>query len=87
MIFEFLTVDFDPCPPAQAPVYFGFTCPKRTNGFVCSGLIIRDNPAGVHRDNATWHWDGNRDRPTFQPSINCKGCAHGYIENGVWRDA
>jgi hypothetical protein len=24
----------------------------------------------------------NRDAPTFSPSIDCKGCWHGYIRNG-----
>lgn len=85
MKFEFLDAN---CKPTDdAPTYFGFECPKRLDGYMCTGLIIRDNPSNVARPNATWAWDGNREKPTFLPSINCKGCSHGYIERGVWRDA
>ncbi len=31
---------------------------------------------------AQWDWDGDRERPTFAPSINCTGCWHGYIRGG-----
>jgi Family of unknown function (DUF6527) len=86
MKFEFLTVDLDDCPPDQAPVFFGFECPKRTDGFLCSGLVIRGNPAGLKPENKTWLWNGNREKPTFQPSIDCKNCSHGFIENGEWRE-
>lgn len=86
MRFEYLTADHKPCPSDKAPTLFGFECPKR-NGYMCSGLVIRGNPDGLNPPNATWHWNGNRDKPTFQPSINCKGCSHGYITDGVWRDA
>lgn len=86
MQFEFLTVDRKPCPPDQQPVFFGFECP-RNQGQMCTGLIIRDNPAGLHVVNSTWAWDGNRESPTFSPSIYCKGCSHGHIANGKWTDA
>lgn len=87
MKFEFLDADLNDCPPDQAPIYFGFSCPKRTNGYMCSGLIIRGNPAGYAPTNKTWVWDGNREAPTFSPSINCIDCSHGFIEKGIWRDA
>lgn len=86
MQFEFLTVDMDPCPAEQRPVFFGFECPKNP-GRMCTGLVLRDNPAGLKPEKATWIWNGNREKPTFQPSINCMKCSHGFIENGVWRDA
>lgn len=85
MKFEFLDLGYEPCPEGQKPERFGFECPKRTNGFMCSGLLIRG--MGNDAPSKTWVWDGNREKPTFAPSINCIGCAHGYIENGVWRDA
>lgn len=84
MMFEFL--DYDMNPTTAAPTYFGFECPKRA-GHMCTGLIIRGNPSNVTRENSTWAWDGNREAPTFTPSINCKHCSHGFIEHGVWRDA
>lgn len=87
MKFEFLDFNLDDCPADKAPTFFGFECPKRTDGFMCTGLVLRDNPEGLKPSNKTWAWDGNRDAPTFSPSINCEHCAHGFIENGKWRDA
>jgi hypothetical protein len=85
MKFEFLTLDYEPCPDGEMPARFGFECPKRSDGFICSGLLIRGQ--GHDIPNKTWTWDGNRDAPTFIPSINCTHCSHGYITAGVWRDA
>lgn len=61
----------------------------------CAMLLIAEGPHssahGVIRDGqnqnggrAQWDWDGNRDAPTFHPSINCENhCGwHGYIRNG-----
>lgn len=33
-----------------------------------------------------WRWDGNRDKPTINPSIRqMSGCKyHGFIQAGVW---
>lgn len=80
-------LDANSKPTTDAPTYFGFECPKRIDGYICTGLIIRDNPSNVAKERATWIWNGDRDYPTFSPSINCIGCSHGYIERGVWRDA
>ncbi len=35
----------------------------------------------------TWHWDGNRERPTLTPSVRrITGCRwHGHLVAGVWR--
>ena len=83
MKFEFLDLNYDDCPIDQKPERFGFECPKRP-GYMCSGLLIR----GMGNDipNKTWTWNGDRDKPTFTPSINCLGCSHGFITNGEWRD-
>lgn len=32
----------------------------------------------------SWAWDGNRERPTLEPSIWHKGHWHGWLKNGVW---
>ncbi|MBI1173528.1 hypothetical protein GC209_19245 [bacterium] len=65
---------------------------KRTN--VCPDLLIAAGPHsaahGIKRDpqsknggHAQWDWDGNRQAPTFAPSIRCSGCGwHGYIRAG-----
>lgn len=84
MMFAFLTADRQPCPPDQAPVFFGFECPKNP-GQMCTGLRIRD-AAARNPHTPTWTWDGNRESPTFSPSIDCRGCSHGFIEHGAWRN-
>lgn len=66
---------------------FSFACPKH-GGRRCEFLVIagrttlKRDPQGKNGGVAQWGWDGDRDRPTFTPSINCGGCWHGYIENG-----
>lgn len=70
-----------------------FVCP---NGKRCGVLI---GPAPVPKPNpnalAIWGWDGNADKPTLTPSINCiaekdgkptGGCGwHGFITLGVMK--
>lgn len=70
-----------------------FVCP---NGRRCSILV---GPQPVERLSPekcyVWGWDGNLERPTITPSINCLaekdgkptgGCGwHGFITNGVIR--
>jgi hypothetical protein len=73
---EFETLDYDPAQPGQER-RFGFRCP---NGNWCAGLLIRQGVNGGGPP--SWAWDGNRESPTFSPSINCKGCWHGYIGAG-----
>ena len=66
---------------------FEFQCPKHRNRR-CGSLIIKGrtdlphDPQGQNGGIAQWNWDGDRDRPTFTPSVNCGGCWHGYIEKG-----
>lgn len=64
---------------------FNFRCPR---GRRCQGLVIagktdlKRDPQGRNGGIAQWDWDGDREKPTFKPSINCKGCWHGYIRAG-----
>lgn len=61
----------------------------------CANLLLAESQHtqthGIKRDGqnqnggrAQWDWDGNREAPTFTPSINCeKYCGwHGYIRAG-----
>lgn len=32
----------------------------------------------------SWEWDGNREAPTLNPSVNHVGHWHGWLRNGVW---
>lgn len=43
----------------------------------------------AHRINNTWDWDGNREAPTFNPSILTYGGSdqkrcHSFLRAGVW---
>ena len=38
------------------------------------------------RPSPSWEWDGNLEKPTLSPSVNCVGCCqwHGYLVRGKW---
>lgn len=62
-----------------------FVCPsgKRCTVFLGPAAVDRPSPEA----HCVWAWDGNLERPTLTPSINCVGgCGwHGHITNGVIR--
>ena len=78
-----------------ATAHILFVCP---NGVRCAILL---GPTHVPRETPehlpVWAWDGNRERPTITPSINCLktvdedgiatgGCGwHGFITAGEMR--
>jgi hypothetical protein len=74
----------DVAPDAEQT--FSFQCPRHNRR--CGELVIagrtdlKRDPNGQNGGVAQWEWDGNRERPTFSPSINCNRCWHGYIRNG-----
>lgn len=79
----------DECAPGQE-AYFSFHCP---NGNEC-GLLPIAGKISFKRDGqnqnggiAQWDWNGNREKPTFGPSIDCKTCWHGYIIDGQCKNA
>lgn len=81
----FETLDYDDAEPGKEQ-RFGFNCPKHNRR--CEGLIIAGR-TDLKRDGqsqnggvAQWDWNGNREQPTFNPSINCGSCWHGYIRDG-----
>lgn len=96
---EFLTIAGEPCPPDQSPCRFTFRCvgvnrtrDQRLPYVRCASLLIAGT-TNIPRDGqnanggrAQWDWDGNREAPTFTPSINCASrtdCMwHGYIRAG-----
>lgn len=65
---------------------FSFQCPlhkRRCSGLVIAGRTdLKRDPNSQNGGVAQWDWDGNREQPTFNPSINCGGCWHGYIRAG-----
>jgi hypothetical protein len=83
---RFHGLDYKETDPAVAS-RFSFACP-RTAKRRCSGLLIAgrtDIPRDGQGNNGgapQWDFDGNAHAPTFHPSINCKGCWHGFIQKG-----
>jgi hypothetical protein len=81
---RFDNLDYTGAEPGKEQT-FSFVCPK---GRRCEGLVIagrtdfKRDGQGKNGGIAQWDWDGNRDTPTFNPSINCGTCWHGYIRNG-----
>ena len=59
--------------------FFSFVCPNRRN---CDLLRLRNGTPKSDGGHPTWGWDGNREKPTFHPSINHAKCWHGYIREG-----
>ena len=91
---QFLAVDGTPCADGEKPARFTFRCVRRPRE-TCARLLIAESavsaPHGVKRDGqnqnggrAQWDWDGNRQRPTFHPSVNCESACgwHGYVRAG-----
>jgi len=82
---QFQTEELEDAPPGKEAL-FSFCCPK--TGRRCGDLFIAGRTThkrdGQNQNGgiAQWDWDGNREAPTFSPSINCKGCWHGFIRNG-----
>lgn len=95
---QFLRLDAEPCPSPEMPQRFTFRCvgynrarPASLEPVTCANLLIAHSGHGINRDGQglnggrpQWEWDGDRQCPTFSPSINCeKHCGwHGYIRAG-----
>lgn len=95
---EFLTIDGSLCPVDQKPSRFTFRCvnesrnkcspnypdTKCENLLIAGSTEIKRDPRGLNGGRPQWDWNGNRENPTFSPSINCEAnCGwHGYIRSG-----
>lgn len=82
---KFARLDSLDAGPGQEQT-FAFNCPKhhrRCEGLVIAGKTdLKRDPQGKNGGIAQWDWNGDRERPTFAPSVNCGGCWHGFIEGG-----
>ena len=94
---QFFRLNYEPCPDDERPSRFSFECPRGRGR--CGQLLIAGADLGGGRRAesgkrpACWTWDGNREAPTFAPSIHCLseaggrpagGCGwHGHIRNDV----
>lgn len=82
--FEYLDERGDPVPEISAPQdvhRFAFRCRHSERSGWCS---VNLRGRGHDIPQKSWAWNGDIDRPTLSPSINCADCWHGYIENGVF---
>lgn len=82
---KFETLGYEPAEPGHEQ-RFDFKCPlydRRCGAMVIAGRTdLKRDGQNQNGGIAQWDWNGDRDRPTFKPSVNCQGCWHGYIENG-----
>lgn len=64
----------------RRPKWMSFPCPgKQTpSGGRCMVPIFPQK----NGNGASWQWNGDQEKPTLTPSINCYGCWHGFITNG-----
>lgn len=62
-------------------IFYNCPCGCDTKGFIPFRNKVTDRPS--------WNWDGNRDAPTLDPSIQrTQGCKwHGHLIAGVWQSA
>lgn len=87
--FQYLDLSYQPVPdgsPPQAVCRFRFRCRQASGN--CD-VLLRDR--GQNIPNKMWGWNGEVDRPTLHPSINCgtprddgTPCWHGWITGGVF---
>jgi hypothetical protein len=81
----FCTLGNDPAQPGTEQCV-EFNCPlfdRRCGPLVIAGRTnLNRHPRGENGGTAQWDWNGDREAPTLQPSVNCQGCWHGYIRNG-----
>ena len=82
--FDNLAMDGDVPPGGEQT--FSFNCPvldRRCGELVIAGKTdLKRNGQNQDGGIAQWDWDGNREAPTFTPSVNCGKCWHGYIRKG-----
>jgi len=83
--FQYWTLDHANVPdgsPPEAAHRLAYRCRSHPTNWCSVNLRGR----GHDIEKRSWSWDGNVDRPTLAPSINCEGCWHGFIEEGEYRD-
>ena len=61
---------------SDAPAGMLYICPCGCG--VMGALAFKPAPS------PSWHWDGNRGKPTLNPSVHHVGHWHGWLRDGVW---
>jgi hypothetical protein len=77
-----MSSDFIFSDETAEPKWLEFKCQRSTPLATRTHCRIPLMPHQKLANGASWVWDGNRERPTITPSINCHECWHGFIRNG-----
>ena len=81
----------DELPPAKfmfmrdgpnGPRWMSFPCPGQRRKNESNARCMVPLHPQKNSNGASWTWNGNREKPTLSPSINCHGCWHGFITDG-----
>lgn len=98
--FRYETIDHRSSPPPKKGEVgrLNFACPLGHGN--CGAIVIGNQFKPAHPTNSAWTWDGNVEKPTLTPSINCLtgktgnkqfpyeeygGCGwHAYLRAGVF---
>lgn len=81
--FEYRKLDGRPVEPGTDPrdVHrFAFRCRLDPRN-MCS-VNLRDRGHDIPKK--SWTWNGDVEKPTLEPSIDCEKCWHGFITAGVF---
>lgn len=82
--FEYRDNDDRPVPPGTQPDQVHRVAFRCRGGDRWCSINLRGRGHDIQK--MSWQWDGNVDRPTLEPSINCNSdkCWHGFITAGVY---
>lgn len=64
--------------------HISFVCPCGCGHYIRLQVGKGEKPAGVH---PTWKWNGDEEKPTLEPSIDNRDNWHGWLQEGVWKQA
>ena len=83
--FKYLDANYKGTDDPNKITWFVFNCPR--TGKYCCTIRVGLNTKPIDTKHS-WQWDGNLEKPTLHPSINClDGCTwHGWVTSGVFKD-
>lgn len=85
--FQFKDVEGKPTRDPSKVHYFEFNCLRpRADGKANYCGMIRVAHGEKPPGDRTWAWDGNFEKPTLTPSINCHACWHGFMQAGLFSE-
>lgn len=84
--FQFKDIDGNATEDPTKVDSMEYMCPR--TGKYCGSLPVGYRIKPPRRLGASWEWDGNFEKPTLGPSINCVGgCKwHGWLSVGEFHE-